>query len=245
MNDLEIFLRERGLLREPKTCPDCGVEPGRPHVEGCDIERCSGCGEQRLSCGCFETGRHDKHDPSFSRWTGFWPGELEAFALGAVVHWVPDPARPVPADILCSGSFIADHSVIREYAPNFFIKPCKSMGPGADGIDTPTAERLLLVELLNMANKGYPDEYLSEYYDTVTGQRRQGEGDSLAKYIVTELTETFAPDATRAEQIDQACHALSNVIADLQRFESHFLSSAGESKGYCETTIPAVFFALR
>jgi hypothetical protein len=214
-NDLEVFLRERGLLRQPKACPDCGVEPGRPHVEGCDIERCSICGEQRLSCGCDETGRPDKHDRSFSRWTGFWPGELEALALGAVVHWIPDPARPVPADVLCSGSLVADHSVLREYAPQFFIKPSKTMGPGADEIDTPKAERLLLVELLNMANKGYPDEYLSEYYDAVTGERRQGKGDSLAKYIVTELTETFDPDAPRGEQVEQAHRALANVIDDL------------------------------
>jgi hypothetical protein len=217
MDDLEVFLRERGLLRQPMPCPDCGVAPGRPHVEGCDIERCSGCGEQRLSCGCFETGWHDKHDPSFSRWTGFMPGDLEALALGAVVHWVPDSGNPVPADLLCADSIVADSSVIRHFAQLFFVKPHKTKTPGTDATDRPDEERLLLVELLNMANKGYPDEYLSEYYDTLTGERRQGEGDSLAKYIVTELSETFDPDATRTQQIDQACHALNNVIADLER----------------------------
>ena len=217
MNDLEVFLRERGLLRQPKTCPDCGVEPGRPHVDGCDIERCSVCGEQRLSCDCDETGQQDKHDPRFSRWTGFWPGELEALALGAMVRWIPDPGNPVPADLLCADSIVADSSVIRRFAQLFFVKPHKIKTPGADGTDKPDAVRLLLVELLNIANKGYPDEYLSEYYDTNTGERRQGEGDSLAKYIVTELSETFDPDATRGEQIDQARHALSNVIADLER----------------------------
>jgi hypothetical protein len=216
MNDLEVFLRERGLLREPKTCPDCGVEPGHPHVEGCDIERCSGCGEQRLSCGCFETGLHDRHDPSFSRWTGFWPGELEALALGAVVRWIPDPGNPVPADLLCADSIVADSSLIRHFAQLFFVKPQKAKTPGADGNDKPSAERLLLVELLNMANKGYPDEYLSEYYDTITGERIPGEGDSLAKYIVAELRETFDSDASRAEQINQAHRALSNVIAELE-----------------------------
>lgn len=57
-------------------CHDCGAKPGEPHQEGCDTERCSVCGTQRLRCGC------EGHDPLFARWTGFWPGSLEAIALG-------------------------------------------------------------------------------------------------------------------------------------------------------------------
>ena len=69
-------------------CHDCGVKPGQPHMPGCDVERCSICGGQALSCGCFDIGEDDVdedrtgHDPAFARWTGFWPGELEAQALG-------------------------------------------------------------------------------------------------------------------------------------------------------------------
>lgn len=34
------------------TCPDCGVEEGRLHEEGCDQERCTRCLRQRISCDC-------------------------------------------------------------------------------------------------------------------------------------------------------------------------------------------------
>lgn len=57
-------------------CPDCNVEPGTPHLPGCDVERCSACGGQRLQCEC------KGHDLCFARWTGIWPGGAEAAYLG-------------------------------------------------------------------------------------------------------------------------------------------------------------------
>lgn len=57
-------------------CYDCGAQPGEQHQDGCDIERCSVCGGQRLGCGC------EGHDKQYTKWTGIWPGSAEAQYLG-------------------------------------------------------------------------------------------------------------------------------------------------------------------
>lgn len=59
-------------------CPDCGVSPGEPHLDNCDVEICSVCGGRTLMCG----GCNGEHDIAFARWTGLWPGHAEATALG-------------------------------------------------------------------------------------------------------------------------------------------------------------------
>lgn len=64
------------MEKELRKCPDCGVEAGKIHQIGCDVEHCSTCGGQKLQCDCIA------HDRQFSRWTGFWPGDLESKELG-------------------------------------------------------------------------------------------------------------------------------------------------------------------
>lgn len=81
----------------------------------------------------------------------------------------------------------------------------------------PTTQKLSLLELLNRANEAYPDGFLAEYYDAKTGERQQGGGDSLARFIVAELSETFDPGAARAAQLQEARNALNHAADDLER----------------------------
>lgn len=71
-------------------CHDCHVMPGEQHVGGCDVERCSVCKGQWISCGCKD------HDPSQTKWTGEWPGVVECRELGWYSVLRPDlgPCNP-------------------------------------------------------------------------------------------------------------------------------------------------------
>jgi len=62
---------------KPQTCHDCGVEPNQNHLRGCDVERCSKCKGQRISCGCTT-------EQVSEVWTGIWPGTVECKELRLV-----------------------------------------------------------------------------------------------------------------------------------------------------------------
>jgi hypothetical protein len=50
---------------ERTSCPDCSASPGKYHMKGCDIERCTECEGQRLSCGCTDHGDYQRE-----KWSG-------------------------------------------------------------------------------------------------------------------------------------------------------------------------------
>jgi hypothetical protein len=47
---------------DKRPCHDCGVFKGELHVEGCDVERCPGCGGQRFNCDCEPYEDEDEDD---------------------------------------------------------------------------------------------------------------------------------------------------------------------------------------
>jgi hypothetical protein len=66
-------------MSRSEACPDCGAAINQVHASGCDVERCTVCGGQRLSCECART---TAHDPWEARWRGEWPGALECRERG-------------------------------------------------------------------------------------------------------------------------------------------------------------------
>lgn len=81
----------RSPMELQERCPDCGAKIGECHKDGCDVERCSHCGLQRLSCDC------EGHDPALTKWTGEWPGTSECRELGWWAVMVPGKGwRPCP-----------------------------------------------------------------------------------------------------------------------------------------------------
>jgi pyridoxal/pyridoxine/pyridoxamine kinase len=68
-----------------------------------------------------------------------------------------------------------------------------------------------LATLLKKANKGYPDGFLSQYFDEKTGKPKKGMGDLLANFIVVELSETFTP----GQEVQCAVQALETAIRNL------------------------------
>ena len=73
-----------------------------------------------------------------------------------------------------------------------------------------------LLELLTTADKGYGDGAMAGYFDEATGKHKNGFGDTLAQFVVLELSETFDKDADTATQLSVARNMMRNTQQDLQ-----------------------------
>jgi hypothetical protein len=74
-----------------------------------------------------------------------------------------------------------------------------------------------LGQLIAASNQSYPDQYLSQYFD-VAGEKflTRGCGDTLARFIVVEIRDTYDPAATDAAQVDEAIRVLEQGQTDLE-----------------------------
>ena len=67
-------------------CPDCGVEIGEKHLDGCDVERCPNCGRQLITCGCSD---EEVEKAGRMSWAGVWPGVMACRKHNLWVRWGP------------------------------------------------------------------------------------------------------------------------------------------------------------
>ena len=76
-----------------------------------------------------------------------------------------------------------------------------------------------LLTILNKANEGYPDYYLAYFYDERTGELKSGpgsSGDTLAKFIVSEISETYEASNSDDEQINEAVKVMETATEELR-----------------------------
>ena len=72
-----------------------------------------------------------------------------------------------------------------------------------------------LLEVLNLANKGY-DGGLAEFYEEITGDVIDRVGDTLALFIVSELSSTYQAGVEDEGQILHAIHAMTVAKNELE-----------------------------
>ncbi len=70
---------------------------------------------------------------------------------------------------------------------------------------------MTLQELISVASSGYPDGLIEQYFEEPKGNH----GDSLAKFIMLELSETFDAEATDEEQVLAAIHQMRRARDEL------------------------------
>ncbi len=73
-----------------------------------------------------------------------------------------------------------------------------------------------VAKILNAANKYYDEGYLSRYFNEKTGRPKARSGDTLAKFIVAELFQTFDDNVELREQVAEAVRVLDRSRDDIQ-----------------------------
>jgi len=79
-----------------------------------------------------------------------------------------------------------------------------------------------LLRLLDLANEVYDDGFLGHYYTRNGKLKHGGAGDTLAKFIVVELIETFDANASWKRQLLTATRAMESARYQLQDIEAKF-----------------------
>ena len=77
---------------------------------------------------------------------------------------------------------------------------------------------MTLNELMQKVIAAYPDpDSIAAYWNPGTGKmNKEAWGDTLAEFIVAEIMDTFDPGLSDSLQVDYACKAIRDAIADLE-----------------------------
>ena len=78
---------------------------------------------------------------------------------------------------------------------------------------------MTLTEIIKIASAGYPDNYLMNYWDEendcVKPDTKNELGDTLALFIVREIKDTYDPDNTDVEQLQETMHTIDDAINEM------------------------------
>ena len=75
---------------------------------------------------------------------------------------------------------------------------------------------MTIKEILDIAAAGYGDDVIRGLYAEAGRFQDVADGDTLARFIVLELIETFDPEATEVEQLKQAVRVMNNATTDVR-----------------------------
>ncbi len=85
-----------------------------------------------------------------------------------------------------------------------------------------------LKELLDVANEGYGDDSLREYYREDGTFNPEGKGDTLAESVAANLIETFDPDMSDEAQLCNAIQVIDAQLEDLKAVQDALERRLGE-----------------
>jgi hypothetical protein len=77
--------------------------------------------------------------------------------------------------------------------------------------------RMTLNEIMNIVHEAYPDGFTRNYWEAESGRPRDGNGDTLAEFIVKELAESYDASICSEEQLAQAGAILEQAHDELSR----------------------------
>ena len=88
-------------------------------------------------------------------------------------------------------------------------------------------------DIIKIANKAYPDDMVQQYFDDPNGQH----GDTLAKFIASELKETACEEKGERRMLAEAARVMRTAANELERmaraFEARIAMDADVEPGKC------------